>query len=551
MLIVHYSFSQSQDVDEWKEFNRRLGEQYESEFVTIGQPSVGLNCCAFQSEHKTWRRCEIIKLLDDGRCEVNFFDIGLTVTVLPTQLAMLNTEFDEHKPFAVHCMLSTTSNDSECFADIAKLPYPFFVYVDRPSHAAQDVVLFYKVDERFVCVNNFFCEESSTESLPSSVGSVVLSGKSDATAPNSVVWNSKSDAPAPNATATHIQSNKTIVKIENIEAINRIYVSTTMTAEHYQQVHEDVQQFAHVAEMSNTMCSEDGQLWKENDYCLVQYERSKNRKEWFRGKIVDVKDDTVCLVYLRDVGKTIEVETSKLKKITPDLQKVRDAAFKCNLSSVELNDLYSGESVKDKLLELLQQYDSTAISIYGYQKEKGAFSIILWAANVVVQALSPPQYNWTNINQELVNLSYLTAIEPFSVDVDGEDNAICEYVYEEQNTDISLGQKVTDERNYVEDWLPSVPIEQSDFYGTPTYITRSCVIFILKHERKAVAEKMEQILEMKRVAGELKARDKWKVGFPCFVPFNDGRYYRGKILELWPEKGLCAVSLINSIHFER
>lgn len=329
----------------------------------------------------------------------------------------------------------------------------------------------------------------------------------------------------------------------------------------------------HTKHGGNGIQSDDDELaWSVGDYCLVQG-KFECCTEWLRGKITHISalaaanDDGVQLahVYLRDVGKTVEVPLRSLKSIHLDsdgsIRNVRDFVWQTHLAHIEIIERESGQIAKI-LRKILGSYNELAISVLDFKGDQ--FDVILWGIQRKVHALLPEQIQLININEELVNQGYALALAKFdevnvfvnnlmnlppatttTITTRAAKQSNVSDNWQHSNSTHSLTYEVTNEQMDVIDWQPSEPILKREFVAIPMHLTQKLVLSILEANRYNVAEKIKDILDKKYKFRELEQRDatEWKPGDPCFARFSaDGRFYRGTVRRVNLDKNFCMVS---------
>lgn len=334
-----------------------------------------------------------------------------------------------------------------------------------------------------------------------------------------------------------VKSNKLQVFIIQYTSIDEIYVCLKKNEEASRQMHADVQRLA------QTFSQHIFDSWNVNDHCLVPYKQS-TVIEWFRGKITEMYDDGTSLVFLRDIGISIKIDSIELKQIIYKLQRVENLAIKCRLSSIEMNPSITKDDFKINFSEITKRFDGFAISLNGRQNGTKELSVILWGAHIVYNALKPSTYKWVNINEELCKFYIVNRTGTFISDTPELPSATIERDSLEKNG--LPKNEVSDKVVKVKQWMPAEPQSETIFYAHVTYVNRNGIIYALSHDRKAIADKISDIIEKKHLVNELLKRSnlsEWKKNKPCFTLFSDGRFYRAKIRELYSDGLKCAVSV--------
>lgn len=547
---------------------------------------TGFICMAFSS--KGWQRCRILKLHENSTCNVLLFDIGLCEHVNWDDLRIIAQEFCGYKPLAIRCSLINirtaqpierySVHNSITFNQILKDNRDFYVFANRPNCVSSEIFLYYKLDDQFHCVNRTFPidsvseEDSSTEDITSSLQiastpiteSPLSSLSSKLSASNSTERLEQSqrlesfeESPTENHMEQKPDNSEQMTQIGKISkpwnivvkyvaGIDEIYVCFEQYIEIVNKLRFDVQTFVEV-EMPATKTT-----WQIGDYCLA-LDPKNGSGEWFRGKIISITTKNICMVFLRDIGQTIQCKVNHLKEINEYLRTVRDFTWKVKLSSIKRTNQCSPHAFVDELRKMIVLYEEMAISAV-FDSNKNDWGVILWGIKKTFHALLPENIEYININDELVKCGVATTktsfhgisdmIKPLQSNINIDEalksfqetrefiNGL-QFSHEINGNMVPLSQQkkqLTYPQMDVKNWLPSEKIAQKNFVAFPMYVSKNCHFFVLEASRKTVAEEIEKILLKKYRAKELKPRDsiEWRKEDACFARYGT-YFYRATI----------------------
>ncbi|XP_055316660.1 RING finger protein 17 [Sitodiplosis mosellana] len=597
-------------VDEQKaeEFQRALAVEYtNTEYPLVYCMKAGLICVAKSSTHG-WQRCRILKLHENSTTDALLFDIGIIERVGWNDLRIIEEKFAEAKPFAIRCTLVNvlTAQPIERFSlqhhqhfqQIVKEQTDFYISVNRANFMASDVFLYYKVDGEFHCVNNIFpiqslSDDSSVqeEDVTSEANAIENSSSTKSktkSEPDHVQEDSiqtarssfeteRSDELPQNAmgqqqnTLEHLIDTCKIsqpwnVIVKHVVGIDEIYVCFEKYVEALNRLRFDVQTF--VEQQSPT-----GQnAWKVGDYCLA-IDPNEGSGEWFRGKIMKIQTPESCMVFLRDVGKTIECKSYSLKVISKDLQLVRDFTWKVKLTAVKMVKHCTPSMMKELLCEMIDAHEEAAISAVS-DNNSNDLGVILWGIKREFNALLPERIEFMNINESLVewnvatstasfhgiksmvNPSQVTQIEDDTTKLHDEDNEDLEAMNFSNLENprllplfkIQKYRMVTDKTMEVKCWLPSERIREKKFVAFPMYVSQKLIIHVLEASRKTVCDEIREMLDKKYRDKQLERKEsiEWKKEDACFARYGgDYRFYRGIVRRVNYAKNTCVVRFID------
>lgn len=313
-------------------------------------------------------------------------------------------------------------------------------------------------------------------------------------------------------------------------------------------------------------------LWSEQDLCLV-YEITVTDwhghvlpYKWFRGRIQHIDDDSV-VVYLLDIGITIECDTFALYPIDADVMNVQ-SIIKCSLACIRPIADEWNDQCTDQIRSFSIDFSSIAISSQIAMDDIEP-KVILWGINVSRTALTAAVPAWTNLNQRLIDVGVAVLSHPFadvdfaieqSIDTDLPDASLVSATLDDNDAETCTGSLdqfylvtepnmyvVNDARELVQQWLPSVPILKIHFNGRPTYVDSRCRIYLMDSYRHYLANQMKIVINrmVEKEVGE--PNTTWKRNEPCLARFDsDGLYYRAEIRRVNDEKRRCRVWIFIS-----
>lgn len=354
------------------------------------------------------------------------------------------------------------------------------------------------------------------------------------------------------------------VKIKQVIDIDEIYVCFSKYEDALNRLRFDVQSYVEAEEPTAK------DAWEIGDYCLA-VDPAEGSGEWLRGKIVNKPTSDSCMVYLRDIGKTIKCKGSDLKEINRELQIVRDCAWKMKLASVKRVQHITASMMQDLINDKIETFEEIAMSIISDDNgnDKG---IILWGIKKIFNALLPEKIEYVNINQSLVDLGVARASasfhgitsminpahdhyvdeKPHSID---DDRDIIEHMHFSSCNQHTLPllkmqkyEMVTDKRGEVKSWLPAERIAENQFVAFPMYVSQRLIIYALEESRKTVSDEIKEILEKMYRNKQLERKDSilWKKEDACFALYDlDNRFYRATIRRVNFAKNTCVVSICH------
>lgn len=496
----------------------------------------------------------------------------------------------------------------------------FYIFVNRSNSMSSDIFLYNKMENEFHCVNNLFQSidtvssdnssagetttnsntvsisntKSSTQSeerkfsisvvemknvelSPSDKNSIQMVGMSsihsngDLPQPSNEIEcfeELKAEPPQnlePSPQIPMEQESKILKKwsetceiskmwgasVRHIASLQEIYICFEKYVNIYKNLHFQLQTYT-----SKTT----KQSWTFDDHCLV-VDPDDTSGAWLRGKITTMASKDSCIVYLRDIGKSIECKFSKLRTISHVLKIVRDFTWKHRLAfidTIDANELPSDPA--QMLRNIIDSYEEIAFSGVqernGNNNEKG---IILWGIKKTISPYGPDKNDYININEELVklgiattNISFdgiLSVINPPEEHIDDELIQLMRAEVDEHLRKLNgIPQQnealVSDKRTEVKAWLPSQKYPKKNVVVFPMYVSQRCTIYVQEATHQTMADEIEKIIKKMYRGKQLEKRDpiEWKKEDPCFARFDENNFYRATLRRVNYAKDSCVVS---------
>lgn len=549
-----------------------------------------------------WERCRILKLHDNVTCDVLLIDVGITERISWYNLREIDERLIDYPVKAIRCSMIGINTARpieryslaihETFRHILNTEPELYIFVNRSDVFSSHIFLYYKekFNDKFICVNDIFPDETDfyDSSNELEYGANLVEAKLPFTPPmspppingeirQSTPMDYYVDVPTPPLPCETSKMDKSItlpepVIVRHIKSFDEIYVFFHRYMDAFQKLHYDIQM--HIENinfgssfkfnLSDPSFEKETHIWNVKDHCLV-IDPTGKQNEWLRGKIISIKTGEICLIYLRDFGKTIESKLIYLEQIPEQIRIVRDFAWTIQLAAVTPAKGYPNELCTQVLQDIIAMNKELAISAFN-ETDKNKRCVILWGIHEVTAALMPDRIEYININKKLVkqgvastNISFdevgkfLNIIqrdgddsskksnkndEDFSNEINLIDSDECEAAKQKGSSNIS------DEMEEVKTWLPSQPIKDKNFTAFPMYIRNNLAVSVLEAHRKTIADDIKQTLEEKKLANKLQKKNpiEWKIDDACFAQFKaDGKYYRATIRRVNFAKNYCMV----------
>lgn len=275
--------------------------------------------------------------------------------------------------------------------------------------------------------------------------------------------------------------------------------------------------------------------------------------------------------------KTLFYTSCKNTLINIILQ-IHPAAIRCFLACIGPTgnkDTWTS-SVIDAFKVAIEKFEFFSISLHG-KSVNDSLPVILWGmAAEKAKAFSPQLFQYTNINNSLVQYGYVhlkEKFQPLSAAESVEDELSRYYkafdqFFEDINveverpmTSLSLDDScdmyqvrgnvclimisffylslppfhaqddITDEVTPIERWLPAKPIDKAIFVGVPTYVDNNGIIYLHDVDKERVLEMIKKVINAKYETSQQHPSDKfYAVGEPCMARFHiDEKFYRAII----------------------
>lgn len=174
--------------------------------------------------------------------------------------------------------------------------------------------------------------------------------------------------------------------IRNIDNVNSIYICFGKYIDAFNLLQSDIQSLFPLQQ----------QPWVLGDDCLVILSLD-GTNEYVRCKILNFHVENLCYVYLRDIGKIIEVATNNLKPSNEKFRNLRDFVWKISLTGIDCNG-HHFQTVNDKIYAAANSFDAMAVSLVENKtRSKDAYAAILWS----IRKSESQRLEYININAEL------------------------------------------------------------------------------------------------------------------------------------------------------
>ncbi|XKL62896.1 hypothetical protein PGB90_002729 [Kerria lacca] len=279
-------------------------------------------------------------------------------------------------------------------------------------------------------------------------------------------------------------------------------------------------------EKNNKDCIID--LVSEKMKCAVYIEKDK---KWYRGVVLKVIDCKMTKIFLSDTAEEVIISLENLRTLPEQFVKEVDCALRCSLANVEYKEKWPLE-ICEMLKKKLKNYEE----MYIVRKDckENALIVELWGKNVVCKGpLEPAIVEWTNINKLLMENENLedeqneakdykppivenlklfelesalknskdhvtewlqsNIVEARSKGIEyelliekshfsHEKNKLKELesggmsVVEKEQVDTNIESVSIIEEN--EDWLPPIPLKETNFIGMPTYVNSDFNVYV-------------------------------------------------------------------------
>lgn len=511
-------------------------------------PNVGKICCAL-TEKNGWQRCRLLHLHMNETCTAQLIDIGHKERIKWSNLRMLDENtFTAEKPLAVECSLVQIHNTNEPiekfsiqqlakFQAIIQTQEKFYIFVSRVDPKRCGVILYVQnSDGSFECLNKMFPNEEQSGDEEQSMATAQESNAEALVAckrpVNGIAGGNKPVKAIKEGAKVEMSDREGIVLL-HFESIDAIFICLDYQYKSWDTFHSAIQ----LAEMQR-LEEEIPQIveWRTGDHCLAQ-DYVNERHQWYRGRIV-VIDDDIALVYLRDIGKTIKTTIFALRSINEVVMKRPNFARKSSLAGVTALANQTMEIIGKTIFEMIETFDGLAASGYGLNTADKR--LILWGIKKFNDdPYAPTQFEYTNINKELAKLGLVVATTSFTDASVFHANRDRQKAIEQKakakdannnNNDTHPSYSICKDICNVKKWPASERFQKKAFVGFPMYVSSKFEIFLLDDERKALADKMTEVLTLRYKKKELQRFEfyLWQKGSPCFAPF-EGQFHRAII----------------------
>ncbi|XP_053682311.1 uncharacterized protein LOC128732899 [Sabethes cyaneus] len=560
--------------EQFDRMQRQLAEYVVKEAKIAYLPHVGM-VCAFAEQDPDdvtiWKRGRILKL-GEAHSEIASVDTGHRLLIEWQDIRYLPKQFCTEPEFAVCCKLMHiqpfkqhnyrwTQEAITDFNRLAKSQSVFQIIVDsRDSERCYDVAL-YVVKKRYdICVNGLMVKNGFAVSTGSESIVVERAKEAPAADDKNVVDSgdnvSERTVASKSSAASEKRKARARVELLRVFSPGEFYVSLVKNADGVSQMQEEIQN-----RMDEKMDEGDDKTeWKVDEICLVfptmtAVPSSDNDGigcEWYRARVIEIVDDSNYTVFLIDRAFTMNAHYSNMCSIPGDLKQVHPAAIRCFLACIGPtgNQPTWSSSVIDAFKVAIEKFECFSISLHG-RSVNDSLPVVLWGmTSEHTTALSPLLYQYTNINNNLVQYGYVHLKEKFmplssatsveeelqrhyqafdqfvqALDVDMEEPRVEPSFAESIDT---YQDDITSEPTPIDRWLAAKPIDKSIFVGVPTYVDNNGVIYLHDVEKEPILSALKKVINAKFDGSKQLPSDKFYAnGEPCVAKFHiDDQFYR-------------------------
>lgn len=562
-LRLNFSL-QAADIDLINEFHHKLDGAYKStETDVILMPNKHDICCAL-TEKSGWQRCRILGLHVNETCTVQLIDIGHKERIKWTNLRMLDEETFAEKPFVVKCSLVQIHNMNEPiekftiqqlnkFQTMIEKQENFYIFVSCVEPKWCGVILYIRnQDGSFKCLNQMFPneEEQSADEEQSNANAQEANAVAleKPTTTERIAGENKQLKPKKDDIKMEMSDREGVVLL-HFESIDAIFICLEQRYKAWDAFHSAIQ--------LNAMQRSDEEIpqiieWRTGDQCLAP-DYINERRQWFRGQIVRI-DSEIAVVYLCDIGKTMKTTIFALRSINEEIMKKPAFARKTALAGMTASANETMENIGKIIFDMIETFDGLSASGYGLNTSDKR--LILWGVKKFNEdPYAPTQFEYTNINKELAKLGLVLATTSFKDASLFHAERDRQKAIEKKSNKNENGNNNNNDTNpsysickdlwpKIKNWPESERFQRNKFIGFPMYISSKFVIYLLDDERKAVADKMSEVLTRRYKNKELKRFDPylWQKGSPCFAPF-EGEFHRAIIRKVYDDVDAVVVSI--------
>ncbi|XP_055525207.1 RING finger protein 17 isoform X2 [Wyeomyia smithii] len=559
--------------EQFDKMQQQLAEYCSKEAKIAYLPHVGM-VCAFAEQDPddvvVWKRGRIIKL-GEAHCEVASVDTGHRLLIEWQDIRYMPKQFCLQPEFAVCCKLMHVMPfkqhnyrwTQEAIADfnrLAKSNSVFQIIVDsRDSERFYDVALYVVKKRHDICVNGLMVKNGFAVSTGAE--SIIVERPKETPVVEDKTAMDGGDTASERTVATKSSASekrKARVRVELLRVVSpgEFYVSLVKNANGISRMQEEIQN-----RMDEKMDEGDDKTeWKVDELCLVfptmtavpTPDNDGIGCEWYRARVIEVVDDSNYTVFLIDRAFTMNAHYSNMCTIPADLKQIHPAAIRCFLACIGPtgNQPTWSSSVIDAFKVAIEKFHCFSISLHGKSVDD-SLPVILWGmTSENTTALSPLLFQYTNINNNLVQYGYVHLKEKFmalssATSVEEEllrhyqafDKFVQSLDTEMVEPDIepsfsgscdTYQDDITNEPTPIDRWPPAKPIDKSIFVGVPTYVDNNGVIYLHDVEKEQTLSALKKLINAKFDGSKQLPSDKFYAsGEPCVAKFHiDDQFYR-------------------------
>lgn len=312
--------------------------------------------------------------------------------------------------------------------------------------------------------------------------------------------------------------------------------------------------------------------WKERDRCFVKQKTQGKQNHWYRGAVVKVNGDE-CLVFLRDIGKTVEVNSPEgliEDKMTADYP---SKAKRCHLAFVAPSGMNTWSlTAKDKFIEYCKRFDELQMSVPVLNSYSSSTPVVLWSIEKKqYSALEPCKTVIRNINIDLI---FHGVARSTVSDFDQIQYHECKDFQQNENSYSLIGDVLTDHtrlnsnKNSLDElfgpiqWKKAEPFFATQFEAVPSNIDQNMIIYALTRQQKQMIKKMsDELSKWHRDQDIIPLIDDWEEQEPCIAIYKERQngngstdeffntYHRAQIIMVNSSQKMCKVMYINAINY--
>lgn len=477
--------------------------------LTLLMPGVK---CATEKPPETWQRVEVLSSPDcDGWCKVRYIDKGKVDFLKWQELFELDEQFYNFPSFCLRCSLGGIkaigtfwSDDSTEFLRNNFMHHECEAKFFGPP---DNTKLFVVNKKTKINVNQsliFFGYARSTDEIKE---------------PEKVY--ESLDTPHPSETLFGKLHAVEIIDLDNFDPL-RFCVKYLEFSGARKAIMEHIQ--------NSEICN--GVIWRVSHLCIVFCSIDKERQQWHRGVITEIKSDTVQVV-LCEYGIKVQTSIENLRECPAAFKRIKFttalAKLHCSVKGAWTKERKEiGQSIINSYDHFYVQFkDDNAVQ---FSLNSNPRPVILWGQ--LSQGVK------LNIVRQLEEIGVVESVHKHGGFTDPEEmqdsplhllpisikeNIVAEQKALTKTTDLTVQIKefnVVLKRQFIDKWLPPLHTTKLNFVGIPTNIDRKGNIVLHEWKHHAVLAEVSKVIN--KVFQEIEPTiHPFKVGEPCMVRFED------------------------------